>query len=145
YRAVRDDGEFQKEVAIKVVAGRLMAYEAERRFIAERRILACLDHPNIVRMIDGGIDQGCRYLVMELVSGLPILEFCVRNRLSVSERLRLLQSVCSAIHYAHKNLILHRDLKPSNILVDAEGQVKVLDFGIARLLDTESADGAETT
>src|SRR5204862_1747869 len=102
-------------------------------------------HPNIVRMIDGGIDRGCRYLVMELVSGLPIAEYCARNGLPVPARLRLFQSVCSAIQYAHKNLILHRDLKPGNILVDAEGQVKVLDFGIARLLDSESPDGTETT
>lgn len=133
YKARRDDGEFHREVAIKLVGGRLFAPEAERRFIEERRILALLDHPHIVRMIDGGVWQGRRYLVMELVSGEPVTEYCAR--IPLREKLRLFQSICAAIHYAHQHLIIHRDLKPRNILVTAEGQAKVLDFGIARMMD----------
>ena len=133
YRARRDDGEFHREVAIKLVGGRLFGPEAERRFIEERRILAMLDHPHIVRMIDGGVWEGRRYLVMELVSGEPVTEYCAR--IPLREKLRLFQSICWAIHHAHQHLIIHRDLKPRNILVAAEGQVKVLDFGIARMLD----------
>jgi eukaryotic-like serine/threonine-protein kinase len=144
YRAVRDDGEFRRQVAIKLVGGRLFLPEAERRFIGERRILALLDHPNIVRMIDGGIAQGQRYLVMEFIAGLPVTEYCAAHSLPMAERLRLFQSICSAIQYAHQRLIIHRDLKPRNILVTSEGQVKVLDFGIARLLD-EGPGGDATT
>jgi len=145
YRACRHDGEFQREAAIKLVGGRLFAPEAERRFISERRILALLDHPNIVRMIDGGVWEGQRYLVMELVSGEPISEYCASVNLSTMERLRLFQDVCSAIHYAHQRLVIHRDLKPLNILVTAERQAKVLDFGIARLLDEGGPEDASTT
>lgn len=145
YRAQRDDGEFHREVAVKVVGGRLFALEAERRFIAERRILALLDHPNIVRMIDGAVWQGQRYLVMELVEGQPVNKFCASQALALDEKLRLVQAICSAIHYAHRNLIIHRDLKAGNILVTAGRQVKILDFGIARLLeDSESGDAATT-
>ena len=144
YRARRDDGEFQREVAIKLVGGRLFAQEAERRFISERRILALLNHPNIVRMIDGGVWQGQRYLVMELVSGEPITGYCVARRLPVTDRLRIFQAVCAAVHYAHQRLVIHRDLKPGNILVTSDGQVKLLDFGIARLLDDGADDPATT-
>jgi eukaryotic-like serine/threonine-protein kinase len=145
YRAVRDDGEFEREVAIKLVGGRLLAGEWERRFIEERRILALLDHPNIVRMIDGGVSNRQRYLVMELVSGHPVTEYCRERSQSLPARLRLFQDVCAAIQYAHQRMIIHRDLKPSNILVTAEGTVKVLDFGIARLLDTGTGGEATTT
>ena len=145
YRARRDDGEFQREVAIKLVGGRLFAPEGERRFISERRILALLDHPNIVRMIDGGVWHGQRYLVMELVSGEPITSYCERRKLTVTERLRIFQAVCAAVLYAHQHLVLHRDLKPSNILITPQGQVKLLDFGIARLVDDSAADDAGTT
>ncbi|MEP7366168.1 MAG: serine/threonine-protein kinase [Acidobacteriota bacterium] len=139
YRAVRDDGEFQREVAIKVVGGRFFAPEAERRFIEERRILARLDHPNIVRMIDGGIAGGQRYLVMELIDGSPITDYCARHSLSLRERVRLFQTVCLAASYSHQHLVLHRDIKPKNVLVSTAGQVKILDFGIARMLDEETA------
>lgn len=135
YRARRDDGEFHREVAIKLVGGRLFAPEAERRFIEERRILALLDHPHIVRMIDGGVWEGHRYLVMELLSGQPVTDYCAEQAVPLREKLKLFQSICLAIHYAHQHLIIHRDLKPRNILVTADGQAKVLDFGIARLLD----------
>lgn len=143
YRAFRDDGEFERQVAIKLVGGRLLPGESERRFIAERQILAALDHPNIVRLIDGGLWRGQRYLVMELVEGRPITEYCRINRLPVVQRLRLFQQLCAAIQFAHQRLILHRDLKPQNILVTGEGRVKVLDFGIAKLL--EQSDDAQTT
>ncbi len=145
HRARRADGEFQREVAIKLVGGRLFAAEAERRFIEERQILALLDHPNVVRMIDGGVWAGQRYLVMELVSGRPVTEYCLEGGISIRDRLRLFQAICSAIQYAHQNLILHRDLKPQNILVTSDGQVKVLDFGIARLADDAAAGDAVTT
>jgi non-specific serine/threonine protein kinase/serine/threonine-protein kinase len=144
YRAERADGEFTREVAIKLAGGRMFGPEAERRFIRERQILAGLEHPHIVRLLDGGIAGGQRYFVMELVNGVPITEYgCGRD---LSARLRLLIDVCSAIHYAHQRLVLHRDLKPGNIIVNAEGQVKVLDFGTAQLLqdDTASRSATET-
>jgi eukaryotic-like serine/threonine-protein kinase len=139
YHAERDDGEFQRTVAIKLVGGSVFAPEAERRFIAERRILGLLDHPHIVRMIDGGIWRGQRYLVMEFVSGEPIDEFCRERGLSLGQRLSLFLQLCSAIAYAHARLVVHRDLKPANILVTQDSQVKVLDFGIARLPTPEDA------
>ena len=145
YRARRDDGEFQREVAIKLVGGRLFGPEGERRFIAERRILALLDHPNIVRMIDGGVWRGQRYLVMELVSGEPVTTYCHRRELPIAERLRIFQAICAAVQYAHQRLIIHRDLKPGNILITRGGDVKLLDFGIARLLDNSSAVDPSTT
>lgn len=141
YRAERDDGEFQREVAIKFVGGKFFAPEGTRRFIEERRILAVLDHPNIVRMIDGGIAVGCRYLVMEFVSGKPVTDYC--STVSIRERLRLFQLVAAAVQYAHQHLVIHRDLKPQNILVTSDGQVKLLDFGIARLLSGD-LDGTAT-
>lgn len=145
YRARRDDGQFQREVAIKLVAGRLFGPEAERRFITERRILALLDHPHIVRMIDGGVWQSHRYLVMELVEGESIIAYAAQHDLKLGDRLKLFQQTCDAIHYAHQRLIIHRDLKPGNILVTAAGQVKVLDFGIARLLEDGASQDAVTT
>lgn len=145
YRARRDDGEFQREVAIKLVSGHLFPPEAQRRFIAERQILARLDHSNIVQMIDGGVAHGQRYLVMELISGEPVTEHCSKRSLPIPQRLRLFQSICSAIQYAHQRLIIHRDLKPHNILVTREGQVKILDFGIARLLASDATGDPGTT
>jgi tetratricopeptide (TPR) repeat protein len=142
YRAERADGEFVREVAIKLAGGRMFALEAERRFIRERQILAQLAHPNIVQLLDGGIANGQRYLVMELVDGTPITEWARGH--SFEERVRKLIDVCSAVHYAHQRLVLHRDLKPGNILVNAEGQVKVLDFGIAQILDTDAPAGSAT-
>src|SRR5262249_2639792 len=106
YRARRDDGEFEREVAIKFVGGRLFAPEAERRFIAERRILARLDHPNIARMIDGGIWQGRRFLVMELVLGEPITQYALKPGVTLPRRLQLLQAICSSMSYAHQHLVM---------------------------------------
>jgi len=135
YEAVRADGQFEQTVAVKIVKRGMDSEEILRRFYAERQTLASLDHPNIARLIDGGMTQDGRpFLVMEYVDGLPIDEYCDNQRLSVRERLKLVQAVAGAVHHAHQNLIIHRDLKPSNILVTAQGVPKLLDFGIARLL-----------
>ena len=130
----RDDGQFAQRVALK-----LIRYEAPglvRRFLEERRILALLEHPNIARLVDGGITRdGMPYFAMEFVAGEPIDKYCASRNLATDERLELFEDVCDAVSYAHQHLIVHRDLKPSNILVTAEGRVKLLDFGIAKLLD----------
>jgi tetratricopeptide (TPR) repeat protein/predicted Ser/Thr protein kinase len=143
YRAERADREVVRQVAIKLAGGPMFAPEAERRFIRERQILATLDHPHIVRLLDGGIARGQRYFVMELVEGLPFTDYA-RER-PLADRLRVFVDVCSAIHYAHQRLVLHRDLKPGNILVSRDGQVKVLDFGIAHIVQGDSPVGAVTT
>ncbi len=144
YRAERNDGEFRREVALKVAGGAVFGPESERRFIRERQLLARLDHPGIVRLLDGGIHGGRRYFAMELVEGSPITTHCTSRGLDRAERLRLFRDVCRAVSYAHQHLILHRDLKPGNILVTPDGAVKVLDFGIARLVDAEPAEATAT-
>ncbi len=137
--AVRDDDEFQKLVAIKVIRHGMASADIVRRFRTERQILASLDHSNIARLFDGGTtEDGLPYFVMEYIEGIPIDEYCDRNRLAVEARLRLFLTVCSAVHYAHQNLVIHRDLKASNILVTPRGVPKLLDFGIAKLLKPES-------
>jgi serine/threonine protein kinase/tetratricopeptide (TPR) repeat protein len=139
YRAQRVDGLFEREVAVKLIRIELAGPTLVRRFEAERRALAALNHPNIAQLLDGGATpEGRPYLVMELVLGTPIDRYCDEHRLSVEERLRLFVRVCRAVHYAHQNLVVHRDLKPGNILVDAQGEPKLLDFGIARLLAESS-------
>jgi non-specific serine/threonine protein kinase/serine/threonine-protein kinase len=144
YLAVRADDEYQKRVAIKVVQHDLGNAEILRRFRNERQILAGLDHPNIARLLDGGTtSDGMPYVVMEYVQGEPIDRYCENHRLSIEERLRLFREVCAAVHYAHQNLIVHRDIKPGNILVNAEGTPKLLDFGIAKLLNPELNQQAE--
>ena len=111
------------------------------RFLRERQILARLEHPNIARLLDGGVsDDGRPYFVMEHVSGIPISEHADKHCLSIEDRLRLFTIVCRAVGYAHRNLVVHRDIKPSNVLVDESGEVKLLDFGIARLLADDGAD-----
>jgi non-specific serine/threonine protein kinase/serine/threonine-protein kinase len=136
YRAVRADGQFTKEVAIKVVRSGLESSLLAERFRRERQILASLEHPNIARLLDGGAtDDGIPYLVMELIAGVPIDQYCDDHTLSVNERLQLFRQVCSAVQYAHQHLVIHRDIKPSNILVDVHGVPKLLDFSIAKLLD----------
>src|SRR5262249_4250335 len=113
------------------------AEELHRRFIAERQILASMSHPNIAQLLDGGTTEGeLPYLVMEYVDGLPITTYCDRHRLDISSRLRLFVDVCRAVSSAHHNLVIHRDIKPGNILVTATGQAKLLDFGIAKLLNS---------
>ena len=144
YRAKRVDGQYEAEVAIKLVRSGIDTEVIAERLRHERQILAGLDNPNIARLLDGGTTPtGTPYLVMELVHGTSIDEFCNARRLSVTERLKLFRRVCEAIAYAHRRLIIHRDIKPSNILVTPDGQPKLLDFGIARLLDP--AAGAPAT
>jgi serine/threonine-protein kinase len=136
YLCERADDQYRKQVAIKLVSRGLLSRQVQTRLRTERQILATLDHPNIARLLDGGTTgDGVPYLVMEYVDGEPIDEFCDRRELTVAERLQLFQVVCSAVQAAHRSLIVHRDLKPSNILVTADGTPKLLDFGIAKLLD----------
>ena len=138
YRARRADDAFDKQVAIKVIHAHLVSPRLLERFQAERQALANLEHPNITRLLDGGTtDDGLPYLVMEFVPGEPIDRACDRQRMSVRGRLELILTVCGAVQEAHRNLIVHRDLKPSNILVNDAGDVKLLDFGIARLLEED--------
>lgn len=137
YLAERADDEYQSQVAIKIVRAGLISSQVRSRLRVERQILASLTHPNIARLLDGGTAaDGTPYLVLEYIEGEPIDVYCDRRRLCVEERLQLFRTVCSAVHCAHQNLIVHRDLKPSNILVTADGTPKLLDFGIAKLLDT---------
>jgi eukaryotic-like serine/threonine-protein kinase len=141
FKAVRADDEYQKEVAIKLIRSELANDVIAQRFRAERQILASLDHPNIARLIDGGRgESGEPYFVMEYVSGFPIDTYCEMKSLALNERLKLFRDVCAAVHFAHQRLVVHRDLKPSNILVDDDGHVKLLDFGIAKLLDASATD-----
>lgn len=145
FLAMRDDGEFHQQVALKVVRRGFFDAELARRFRRERQILASLNHPNIARLLDGGVSiNGELYFVMEYVEGARIDDYCERANLSTVERLKLFLSVCRAVAYAHRNLIVHRDLKPSNILVTKDGTVKLLDFGIAKLLDAEHAADDDT-
>ena len=144
YRARRADGQYEKEVAIKLVRGGYDTSSVVERFRHERQILASLDHPNIARLLDGGTtDEGIPYLVMELIEGTPIDQYCEGNQLGIPERLRLFMQVCSAVQYAHQRLVIHRDIKPGNILVTKGGVPKLLDFGIAKILDPASS--GETT
>jgi eukaryotic-like serine/threonine-protein kinase len=141
YRAVRADGTYDKQVAVKIIQGSRSTDFFLARFQNERQILADLEHPNIARLMDGGTtEEGLPYLVMEFVEGQRIDEFCVNKDLGVRERLALFHDVCSAVHYAHQNLVVHRDLKPSNILVTSDGVPKLLDFGIAKILDPQRGE-----
>lgn len=135
YLAERADGTYEQQVALKVIRGGMLGAEMEPRFGRERRILGRLQHPNIARLIDAGTSAGgWPFLVMELVHGEPITTWSMRNKLSIKERLRLILQVCDALQHAHRNLVVHRDLKPGNILVADDGTVRLLDFGVARLL-----------
>lgn len=141
YLAERADGAFELTVAVKLLRIGLDTEELISRFEAERHILARLIHPNIARLLDGGTSEDGRpYLVMEHVEGEPIDEHCDRRRLSIRDRLELFRDVCSAVQLAHQNLVVHRDLKPANILVTTDGTVKLLDFGIAKLLASSPDD-----
>jgi serine/threonine-protein kinase len=143
YLAARADDQYRKEVAIKLMAAGVDSAQVRRRFLAERQILASLEHPNIARLFDGGVTgDGAPYFVMEYVDGVPIDAYCDAHRLSVDQRLALFAGVCEAVQFAHQNLVVHRDLKPANILVTAGGTVKLLDFGIATLLEASAAEGA---
>ncbi|MCP4249280.1 MAG: serine/threonine protein kinase [bacterium] len=152
YLAGRADHVYRKKVAVKLIRADRLSYpprqhaQMQRRFLAERQALADLDHPSIARLLDGGADaDGAPYLVMEYVDGVPIDEHCDAGRLTTRQRLELFQVVCVAVQHAHQRLIVHRDLKPGNILVTANGTPKLLDFGIAKLLEPDSARGQNPT
>jgi len=137
YRAVRADGQYQQQVALKIVRSELGAEFTSARFKNERQILANLDHPNIAKILDGGSTaDGLPYFVMELIGGRRVDEYCDTQGLPTNERLDLFLQVCSAVQYAHQRLIIHRDIKPGNILVNADGVPKLLDFGIAKILES---------
>jgi non-specific serine/threonine protein kinase/serine/threonine-protein kinase len=136
YRAKRADGQYAQEVALKIVRSGFGTELIAARFRNERQILASLDHPNIAKLLDGGTTpDGLPYFVMELIGGLPITEYCDQHRLSINSRLQLFRRVCAAVHYAHQQLVIHRDVKPTNVLVADDGTPKLLDFGIAKVLD----------
>ena len=138
YLAERADDQYRKRVAIKMLKPGTKRDEILRRFRNERQALAALDHPSIVRLLDGGsTEEGLPYLIMEYVEGVRIDEYCDNHKLSIAERLQLFRAVCLAVQYAHETLVIHRDLKPSNILITKEGVVRLLDFGIAKVLNPQ--------
>jgi eukaryotic-like serine/threonine-protein kinase len=144
YRAVRADGTYNRQVAIKIVQSGLNTDYFFARFRNERQILASLDHPNIAKLIDGGsTEEGFPYVVMEYIEGLRIDEYCDAHDLDTNERLGLFLQVCSAVQYAHQRLVIHRDIKPGNILVNAEGVPKLLDFGIAKILESSDSSAQQ--
>jgi serine/threonine protein kinase/tetratricopeptide (TPR) repeat protein len=146
YLAERADDEFRKRVAIKMLKPGTGNDEILRRFRIERQALAELDHPSIVRLIDGGsTEEGLPYLIMEYVDGVRIDGYCDARKLAITERLQLFRAVCTAVQYAHENLVIHRDLKPSNILITPEGVVRLLDFGIAKVLNPQWSPDATLT
>jgi eukaryotic-like serine/threonine-protein kinase len=148
YLAERADGEFQKKVALKLLRNSLATGEQVQRFKSERQILASLSHDHIAGLIDGGVTKyGQPYYVMEYVKGKDLNEYCDHNKLTLKERLKLFLDICDAVQYAHSKLVVHRDLKPANILVTENGSVKLLDFGIAKIVAEEndaSGNGALT-
>ncbi|MBZ5609466.1 MAG: protein kinase [Acidobacteriia bacterium] len=138
YLGERDDGQFRMRAAIKMLKPGVYSEEILQRFGNERQTLAALDHPNIVRLLDGGSTaEGWPYLIMEYVEGAPIVKSCDDRQLAVRERLELFLNVCAAVEYAHRNQVIHRDLKPANILITKDGIPRLLDFGIAKLLNSE--------
>ncbi len=139
YRARRADGKLERDVAIKVLLSGSLSAELRARFDREQRVLASLNHPNIAQLYDARVsDDGLPFIVMEFVAGDSISAYCVDNDLAVEARLQLLAAVVDAVAYAHVNLVVHRDIKPANVLVGADGRPKLLDFGIAKLLENES-------
>ncbi|MBL8242568.1 MAG: protein kinase [Rhodanobacteraceae bacterium] len=143
YLGERADGAYAQTVAIKNLRNGVLDARERERFARERQLLARLQHPGIARLVDGGITpEGAPYLVLEHIAGLPLDHWCDAQRLPLRQRLALFLAVCATVQFAHRHLVIHRDLKPGNILVDGEGQVKLLDFGIARLLDDSEAPTA---
>ncbi len=145
YLAQRAEGDFEGQFALKIIRRGMDSEEVLGRFRSERRILTQLDHPNIARILDGGTtEDGRPYFVMEHVEGRSIDEYCDAEELSISQRLELFLDVCSAVHFSHQRLVVHRDLKPANILVTRAGVPKLLDFGIAKILDPDRTEPAHT-
>jgi serine/threonine-protein kinase len=145
YLARRADEAFNKQVAVKVLHRALATPRSLRRFRQERQVLAKLDHPNVTRLLDGGTTpQGVPYLVMEYVEGSPIDRWCDDQQLPVPKRLALFREVCAAVQYAHRNLVVHGDIKPANVLVARDGTVKLVDFGISRLLESDDEAAGRT-
>lgn len=143
--ANREGDDFEQEVAIKILKRGLDTEEIVQRFYRERQILASLHHPNIARLLDGGTtDDDLPYFVMEYIDGLPLIKYCETNGLVTEEKIKLFDEICSAVSYAHQHLVVHRDLKPSNILVMGDGTLKLLDFGIAKIL-SEDTDETRST
>ena len=136
--AERRDGQFEQRVALKLLRKGIDSEGIRRRFVQERQVLARLDHPNIARLLDGGTADGRPYFVLELVEGRPITEYSRERRLPLEGRLLLVATCCDAVDAAHRRLVVHRDIKPSNVLVTEDGQVKLLDFGIAKVLSAEA-------
>ncbi len=146
YAAVRDDDQFNQQVAIKVIKRGMDSGLVLRRFWRERQILASLNHQNIARLLDGGTTpDGRPYFVMEFIAGQPISDYCDARELSIPDRLKLFRQVCAAVQFAHQNLVVHRDIKPANILVTEDGTPKLLDFGIAKLLASNTGQAATLT
>jgi eukaryotic-like serine/threonine-protein kinase len=142
FLAERDDGEYDQTVALKIVRGEFASDAALARFVAERRILARLDHPGIAGLVDGGVDErGRPWFAMRYVDGAPLPEWCEKHRTGLEARLGLIVEICDAAAYAHRQLVVHCDLKPSNVLVDAAGRPHLLDFGIARLIEGPNDGG----
>ena len=145
YLAERADGQFEQQVALKLVRDPAGSGDLLARFLRERRILARLTHPNIARLLDGGVSEDGRpFLAMEYVDGTPLTHYCDERRLGLDARLRLFLDACAAVGYAHRSLVVHRDLKPGNILVATDGSVKLLDFGIAKMLEPDTGMEATT-
>jgi serine/threonine protein kinase len=146
FLAMRDDGEFEQQVAIKIIRQTIAESEIINRFKRERQILATLNHPNIAKLLDGGVSEdGLPFLAMEFIDGETITKFVEREKLNLEDRLKLFLKVCSAVSYAHRNLIVHRDLKPSNILVTKDNEPKLLDFGLAKLIDENLSNDTQQT
>ncbi|HSP61701.1 MAG TPA: serine/threonine-protein kinase, partial [Pyrinomonadaceae bacterium] len=136
YLATREG--FNQQVALKIIKRGMDTEAIVRRFVQERDVLASLNHPNIARLLDGGTTDGLPFIAMEYVEGATITEYCDQKRLTIDERLGLFRKVCAAVAYAHQNLVIHRDIKPSNILIGPDGEPKLLDFGIAKLLSPDA-------
>lgn len=146
YLAERTEQDFQQRAALKLIKLGMDSGEIQRRFLSERRILARLEHPNIARLIDGGVDsRGRPYFVMEWVDGLPLTDYADAHGLDADARLRVFLKLCDAVAHAHRQLVVHRDLKPGNILVDTRGEPKLLDFGIAKVLESDNTQDTSAT
>ena len=146
FLALRDDGAFRKNVALKLLLHEQVSPEFIQRFKQERQVLAAMDHANIARILDGGdAPNGMPFYVMEFVDGLPVDDHCNTHRLGLTQRIKIFQQMCQAVHYLHQNSIIHRDLKPSNILVSNDGVVKLLDFGIAKMVGAAAYSNPDVT